>query len=80
MPAPGSNRGYLNSTVLNTFVLMKHEGGKCFDDIRILLQESELINLLGLSDMLTAKILATGCAVLAVVSHRCEPWVKSTSV
>lgn len=55
MPAPGSNRGYLNSAVLNTFMLMKHEGGKFFDDIRILLQESELMNLRGLSYMPTAK-------------------------
>ena len=28
MPTPGSNRGYLNSAVLNTFMMMKHEGGK----------------------------------------------------
>lgn len=57
MPAPGSIRGYLISAVLNTFMLMKHEGGNCFDDIRILLQESELMNLLGLSYLLIAKTL-----------------------
>ncbi len=34
MPAPGSNRGYRPSVLLSTFMLMKHEGAKCLEDVR----------------------------------------------
>lgn len=53
-PSPGSNRGYLASSYVNTFILMLNEGGQCLDDVRHLKCESELLSLLGLGSIPSA--------------------------
>ena len=57
MPAPGSNRGYRKSELVNTMVLMLHEGGRCLDDVRHLHNERDLMTLLGFKDIPTARTL-----------------------
>ncbi len=47
MPALASNRGYRPSILFNTFMLMKHEGAKCLEDVRHLHCEPGLMKLLG---------------------------------
>ena len=39
-----SNRTYRSSTIVNTFMLMLHEGGRSLDDVRRLRDESALLN------------------------------------
>ena len=57
MPAPGSNRGYRPSVLFSTFMLMKHDGAKCLEDVRHLHHESGLMKLLGFENVPEAKTL-----------------------
>ena len=57
MPAPGSNRGYRPSLLFSTFMLMKHDGAKCLEDVRHLQHESGLMKLLGFEKLPDAKTL-----------------------
>ena len=57
MPAPGSNRGYRPSVLLSTFMLMKHEGAKCLEDVRHLHREPGLMKLLGFEQLPEARTL-----------------------
>lgn len=47
-PPPGSNRGYQSGEILNTFIMMLNEGGKCLEDVRYLQAERELLELEGI--------------------------------
>ena len=47
MPAPGSNRGYRNGTVIKTFMLMFHGGAQCLEDVRHLRKERPLVERVG---------------------------------
>ena len=57
MPGPGSNRGFKKSVLVNTMVLMQHEGGRCLDDVRHLRHERGLMTLLGFKRIPTARTL-----------------------
>ena len=57
MPRPGSNRGYSHSMLLNTFILMFHEGGSCLEDVRHLRNEPALMGLLGFKRVPSARTL-----------------------
>jgi len=57
LSVPGSNRGNRRSCLFNTFVLMKHEGGQCLEDIRHLGKEATLMKLLGFEALPDAKTL-----------------------
>ena len=57
LPAPGSNRGYRQGTLLNIFMLLFHEGGKCLDDVSHLEKEKPLMELLGCGQLPAAKTL-----------------------
>ena len=56
-PQPGSNRGYLASDYVNTFVVMLNEGGQCLEDVRHLKEESDLLSVLGLGTIPSADAL-----------------------
>lgn len=51
MPEPGSNRGYRNGTVFDTFMLMFHEGAQCLEDVRHLHREQSLMELMGFESL-----------------------------
>ena len=57
MPAPGSNRGDRPSLLFRTFMLMKHDGAKCLEDVRDLHHESGLMKLLDFEKVPDAKTL-----------------------
>ncbi len=47
LPAPGSNRGYAPSALVESLVLMLQGGGQTLEDLRELEQEAALMKLLG---------------------------------
>ena len=57
LPSPGNNLAYRQSCLFNTFLLMKHEGGKCLEDIRQLQNEPALMKLLRFDALPNAKTL-----------------------
>ena len=59
LPAPGSNRGYRQGTIFNIFMLLFHEGGRCFDDVSHLEKERLLMQLLGCGQLPGAKTLGS---------------------
>ena len=69
-----SNRAYPASVIFNTLMLMLHDGARCLADVRLLKQESALMNLLGMNRATGAHTLgnwlhALGCsaAVMSVL-------------
>lgn len=55
LPAARSNRACRQSTLFNTFMLMKHEGGQCLEDVRHLKGEAGLMRRLGLDPLPDAR-------------------------
>jgi hypothetical protein len=47
LPAPGSNRGFDASVIVDTLVLMLQGGGKSLEDLRELKNEEGLMELIG---------------------------------
>lgn len=47
LPAPGSNRGYAPSVFVSSLVLMLQGGGRSLEDLRELVRESALMQLIG---------------------------------
>ena len=62
------NRTYRSSTIVNTFMLMLHEGGRCLDDVRRLRDESALLKILGIPKVPSAHTL--GNWLRAIGSNR----------
>ena len=56
--APGSNRGYRNSEILTSFILMLNEGARCLEDVCHLHTESLLLKLGGINKIPGADTLA----------------------
>ena len=57
MSAPGNNRGCPPIILFSTFMLMKHDGAKCLEDVRHLHHESGLMKLLGFENVPDVKTL-----------------------
>ena len=57
LPVASSNRGYRQGAMVNIFMLLFHEGGRCLDDVSHLQKEKPLMKLLGYWKLPEAKTL-----------------------
>jgi len=68
-PQPKSNRGFKPSCIIETLILMQHEGSFHLDDVRHLREEDALTPYWGLSNYLRPLRWGDGCAEWAE-----NPW------
>ena len=75
-PQPGSNRGYKPSEIINTLMLMQHEGGCHLDDIRYIRDDEALCRVLGINKLPGATTLGDWLRRVGKQPQIQDSWVK----
>ena len=77
LPVPGSNRGFSPSLFIETMILLQHQGYFHLEDVRQLELESDLLSILGLKRIPSAR--ALGQCVKRTLKSNFKSTLKSNS-